>query len=693
MKNLTLLLFVLLFTQITAYSQPCLPEGITFTTQAKIDNFQTNYPNCTEIEGDVIIGASWWTGITNLNGLSVLTAIGGELSICCNDVLTSLTGLENLTYIGGHLTIGDYWTGGNPSLTSLSGLDNLTSIGGNLEIGYNDSLTSITGLENLSFIEGNLNIGGVYVGNPSLTSLSGLDNLDSIGGTLKIWENAALTSLTGLENLISINGDLIIGTEYFWHSGWHHGGNPSISSLIGLNNLTSIGGNLEIGYNDSLTSLTGLENVASIGNNISIRFNDTLSTCEVESICNYLASPNGTVAIYNNANGCNNPPEVANACGITLPCLPFGNYYFFTQAEIDNFQTNYPNCTEIEGDVEINGDDITNLNGLNILTAIGGELSINGNDALTSLTGLDNVTSIGGELSISGNDALTSLTGLDNVTSIGGGLWIINNDALTSLSGLDNLTSIGGCLRIWENAALMSLTGLENLTFIDVDLQIGHYVPLGSGSGNPSLTSLTGLDNVISIGGSLWIIGNHVLTSLTGLENVTSIGANLIIFDNDAITSLVGLDNIDAASIDDLEIYDNFSLSTCEVQSVCDYLASPGGDIEIHSNAPGCNSQQEVEEACDSIFSIGELNSEEKFTISPNPLESTSLIQYTLHQNSPVTLQILDLNGRVILTLIDIFQRPGDQKVLFKGNGLRPGINFCVLKTIEGIQTRKIVKL
>jgi hypothetical protein len=48
----------------------CLPEGINFTTQAQIDNFQTNYPGCTEIEGDVLILGS---NITNLTGLSVLT--------------------------------------------------------------------------------------------------------------------------------------------------------------------------------------------------------------------------------------------------------------------------------------------------------------------------------------------------------------------------------------------------------------------------------------------------------------------------------------------------------------------------------------------------------------------------------------------------------------------------------------------
>ena len=52
-------------------AQPCLPEGITFSTQAEIDSFQINYPSCTEIEGDVTI-EGW--DIANINGLNVLIA-------------------------------------------------------------------------------------------------------------------------------------------------------------------------------------------------------------------------------------------------------------------------------------------------------------------------------------------------------------------------------------------------------------------------------------------------------------------------------------------------------------------------------------------------------------------------------------------------------------------------------------------
>ena len=321
-------------------------------------------------------------------------------------------------------------------------------------------------------------------------------------------------------------------------------------------------------------------------------------------------------------------------CQITASsqsCLPNG-ITFYNQADIDNFQTNYPNCFEIEGDVVIYGNDITNLNGLNVLTSIWGHLWIGNNQALTSLTGLDNLTSIGGSLGISNTTPLTSLTGLANLTSIGEDLNISNTYSLSGLTGLEGLTSIGGDLVIHCDV-LSSFTGLNNLTFIGEDflIEFNDFLTSLAGLENlttiggflviyyiEALTSLTGLDNVTSIGGELVIKCNDALTGLTGLNNLTTIGGYLDISDNAALTSLTGLDNIDASSIDNLHIFFNDSLSTCEVLSVCNYLASPNGIIEIHNNAPGCNSQQEVEDACEFI-TVEEMFPEDYLSLYPNP--------------------------------------------------------------------------
>ena len=95
----------------------------------------------------------------------------------------------------------------------------------------------------------------------------------------------------------------------------------------------------------------------------------------------------------------------------------------------------------------------------------------------------------------------------------------------------------------------------------------------------------------------------------------------LVIRYNDNLTSLTGLKNIDPYSITDLYIYNNNSLSTCEVKSICDYLSNPNGTIDIHNNASGCNSQTEVETACAS--SVESINFEDEFSIFPNPVKNT----------------------------------------------------------------------
>ena len=131
-----ILLFLLLSGAISIYAQPCLPDGITFTTQSQIDSFPINYPGCTEIEGDVIF--PYPNTVSSLQGLSAVSAIGGELLISdCNE-LTTLEGLNNLQSIGGALSIIS-----NDNLLNLSALQNLRTIGGGLTISWNDRLKSL----------------------------------------------------------------------------------------------------------------------------------------------------------------------------------------------------------------------------------------------------------------------------------------------------------------------------------------------------------------------------------------------------------------------------------------------------------------------------------------------------------------------------------------------------------------------
>jgi len=98
MKKQVIIILIAFFFKAAVFSQSCLPQGITLNTQEEIDNFQTNFPGCTEIEGSLNIAG---TNITNLTGLSILTAIGEDLYIYDNNNLTSLIGLNYITTIEG----------------------------------------------------------------------------------------------------------------------------------------------------------------------------------------------------------------------------------------------------------------------------------------------------------------------------------------------------------------------------------------------------------------------------------------------------------------------------------------------------------------------------------------------------------------------------------------------------------------
>jgi hypothetical protein len=384
--------------------------------------------------------------LVNLTGLNRLTSIGGNLNIGHNYELASLTGLENLVSIGGSLIV-NYWTNladlcplsniatinGNIEISgseicSLTGLEGLTLVNGDLKINDTRFLTDLTGLNNVIQIGGSLQIGAPQGPSSSLSNLEGLNNLISIDGDLKIYNNGDLLNLSGLNSLVSVGGHLTIN------------GNDQLLSLQGLNSLNSIGkylkiyenpllsditslsslnsiqGDLNIIQNNSLASLEGLQNINPATINVLRIFdNPQLNVCEIESICEYLISPNNTVAIYNNGNGCSNPAEIAHNCGITLPCLPYGNYYFMRQIDIDNFTLDYPDCNDLKGSVWIEGNDIEDLKGLNTISTIAGSLFIQYNTSLEDLSGLENLLSIGSYFMIQHNEALTALTGIDRL--------------------------------------------------------------------------------------------------------------------------------------------------------------------------------------------------------------------------------------------------------------------------------------
>ncbi len=353
LKQLTLILLCL---SISFLSLAQCPTNINFDTQAEIDNFSVNYPGCTAIPGDVSISGYY---ITNLNGLSNLTLIGGGFYISTlSTSLTSLDGLENLTSIGG--TLGMEF---NDGLTNIDGLSGLTTIGGDLYISLNPLLANVDGLAALTSVSGNVFIGDY---NEALTNINGLSALMTIGGDLSIIYNTALTNIDGLSALTTVGGNIEIAV------------NDVLTDVDGLSALSSIGGNgsILISSNPLLTHIV-LPNLTSVGP-IGIYSNDILTDVQFPNLT--ATNPNGGLVISNN-------PLLTN---------------------LDGFSS----ITSFGAGVYIrNNASLMNVDGLGNLTSIGYDLVIENNPQLSMCCALcpilqadaDDDTVIGNNVNITNN--------------------------------------------------------------------------------------------------------------------------------------------------------------------------------------------------------------------------------------------------------------------------------------------------
>ncbi len=267
----------------------CPTGDVTFTTQAQIDSFIIEYPTCTEITGNVSI---WNGNITNLNGLSNITSIGGNLGILMASSLTNVDGLSNLASVGGGLTFN------TTSLTNIDGLSNLESIGEGLFIWSNSALTNINGLSLLTNINQRLSI---QVNN-NLTNTDGLRNITNVGDRLDFANNANLTSIN-LSSLTSVGGGLDIY------------GNPSLANLDDLSTLTNVGGSIFLNANASLTNVYGLSNIfPTTFTSLTITNNPQLEVCNLPNFCTYLSNPSTPRSIIGNKTTCLDATAVMAAC-------------------------------------------------------------------------------------------------------------------------------------------------------------------------------------------------------------------------------------------------------------------------------------------------------------------------------------------------------------------------------------------
>ncbi len=685
-----------------------LESIVEFSPQFEINRLFQIYQNESLLSLDGLEQINYLRGINitnnpnleNINGLQGLDSLGdyGLIIDSCNSLI-DLNGLESIIQLPGDLEISNCETLNN--ISSLSGISNLER----LYLRNCPSLQSLNGLQNLSFVPflvlDNLD---------ALTNLNGLNSLDSAYGVY-IQDNDNLITLEGLENLKKVV-DLNIGNFDLENTGninleslnglnnlesignFELVENASLIDIDELENVETLDGFFRIKENASLLNINGLRNVLNIGNGSSLYIsgNPLLSNCDIELVCGQLYSG----IIENNAVGCESGDEMNLAC--EAYCY-YDDFVITNQAYLNDFTEYYSDCQIIAGNLDISGYGIFDLSNLLNIVEVRGSIKIHDCPSLTNLDGLDNISSIYKYIKIDNNEILTSIDGLNGINPnsidsliiidnsvlsncsidafcdyyltpssvvtiennnsgcnsiiefeeecfglvqnlvfstqdeidsyldncvncdiINGNVTIEGND-ITNLDGLSGIEFIVGFLDIGGvsgNPLLTSISGLSSLSLVNQELVINN---------NPSLSTLDGiiesesslqLSSLESVGGNLEITNNSSLVNLEGLEFLSSIGGELIIAGNDLLVSLSGIDNIDPTSISALFISDNPLLSQCSVLSICNALNETPMQVDIYNNTEGCNNEVEVDVNCAGV-GFEELLGKEAIIFYPNP--------------------------------------------------------------------------
>jgi hypothetical protein len=402
------------------WAQECPERDYKLSSQADVEALGSE--GCSSISGNLSIVKDYGstTGITDLNSLTALANVDGDLAIygSSNGLYTTdwnandegarlnLDGLTNLFRVGGDLRIF-----GVP-LTDLNGLRALTTVGRDLRISYNSALVSIgipgvDGLINLTRVGGRLQIRD----NPSLTNLAGLSSLNEVRAQLIIHNNRVLSSCLTTARLLGWP-DKQDAVEYFSIQG----------NALGCNSRAEI-------YQEAFREWAGSENCP-----------DALYTLTSQAEVDEFG-----------ALGC---PMMRGRLAIGKRV---GNTIF--ASDISDLSA-LSGLREIKGSLVIYALATSSLQGLHNLASVGGlEVLPIFEGGPSSLTALQNLQHVGGPLAVVGSLS-QSLEGLNNVSGFTSVLLLANRltdcSAIASemqklpLDKIQIIVNSGGCNTVGE---------------------------------------------------------------------------------------------------------------------------------------------------------------------------------------------------------------------------------------------------
>ena len=300
---------------------------------------------------------------------------------------------------------------------------------------------------------------------------------------------------------------------------------------------------------------------------------------------------------------------------------PQSTVNLYSQQQVNDFINAYPNCTELNVDINLISQSTIQIQ---------------------NLDGLMNIKRINGDFLIYFNFELQNLNGLKNLESVSGHLIIESNWNLTELKGLESLISVGDKLIIHDNSRLKNLKGLENINFIGSELKIEN---------NEILESFEGI---------------NMSEPILGLET-------LYISYNNQLTSLQSLENFELRRLSKIVIYNNDRLETCAMQSLCNYVAQCKAITLINNNSDECDDKVKLRSSCSKDSDINyQINC--ITNIYPNPVNDEINIHFNGNETDEAEYLVMDMQNRL---LMEVTKGKGNIDV----SKLHPGIYTLRIKT------------
>ena len=396
--------------------------------------------------------------LANIDSLERLQWIPGVVELYSLDALTNAGGLGNLVGVGSlfldecpllqsyadfsSLTVvrEDLWC----YFGSFAGLSNLRAVGGKLRLEANGSVGGLDSIEMVGYLSlnGDIDLSGLTPGilfgemsisyNSTIEDLSALENVWVAEG-LYLTANINLRTLDGFRH----TDGYLIGLSLF--------SNNALTDLTALSGIRAFYDQIVMWGNESLQTFAGLDSVEYIENRIIIQ--DNAPFADLSLGLESLRSFDGWLVVEDDFDF-RWLPQLESVGTLSLASDNFSDLTAFSHILVQRGLW----VSQNQG--------LLSLDGLHHDGTLEDAVHLEDTTSLASLEALRGVTSIG-ELEIVGNATLTNVDGLDDLTSIGTQLTIEANPALTTLEGLAHLTTLLTAPQ--ANSTVVAITGNASL--------------------------------------------------------------------------------------------------------------------------------------------------------------------------------------------------------------------------------------